>query len=146
MTDEAGGAVEVWTNGWDGKIYNNVKDLDATAYSGTAKLAGNDMDNVIKASSGDSSLWGGFGGNDTLIGGAGKNEFFYGLGGGYDIIENANDGDLVNLFDIELEDIVGTKVENSSTTINFRDGGTLKLNNSADVTFKLADGSKIKNI
>ena len=135
--------VEVWTNGWDGKFYSNVKDIDASTYSGEALLVGNYMQNVITASTGSSSLWGGDGvDDDTLIGSDGYNEFFYLKGNGNDIIMNAKETDLINLLNVNLSDISSVDFINFTLKISFTDGGSLSTTTLNDLTFRLADGSK----
>ena len=144
VTDTAGKNVEIWSNGADGKIYNNVKDIDASSYNGKSKLIGNDMDNVITASSGNSSLWGGFNGDDTLIGNDGADTFYYLQGNGNDVISNAESNDIINLMNINLDDfdIDTTVAESSVLSMRFSNGETLNIiNSSSEVNIKLADGT-----
>ena len=51
----SGAEVAIWSNGGDGKIYSNVKSIDASEYNGRSTLVGNSMNNVITASTGNSS-------------------------------------------------------------------------------------------
>ena len=133
----------ILANGLDGKVYNNVKEIKASAYTGEATLVGNALENVITASKGSSTLWGGEGsGNDTLIGSSGYDEFFYRKGNGNDVIQRAEGSDLINLLDINLEDISSTAINGYSIRIDFNDGGSLSMNTLTDLTFQLADGSK----
>ena len=141
--DYIGEELAILANGSDGKIYNNVKEITAKAYSGEATLVGNELENVITASKGSSSLWGGEGSdNDTLIGSSGYDEFFYRKGNENDVIRHAEDSDLINLLDINLEDISSTSINALSIKIEFNDGGSLSMNTLNDLTFQLADGSK----
>lgn len=96
---------------------------------------------TLLADGSSSSLWGGFEGDDTLIGTDGRDEFFYLKGNGRDVIENASDDDLINLLNIGLEDISSLDVRADSITIGFNDGGSLRVNSSADIGFRLSDGS-----
>jgi hypothetical protein len=111
-------------------FYGDIKELDASGFKGDAKLAGNNGDNVIKAGSGTSSLWGGEGGNDTLIGGDGEDTFYYGKGNGKDVIEGAGKTDKINLRGFSLDDFtkygddlfVGNDVQFTT-----KDGGSLTV-------------------
>ena len=104
-------------------------------------MAGNSLDNKIIAGEGNASLWGGNGGNDLLQGGAGQNNFYYVIGDGYDTINGINDGDIVNLA-VTLEMIASTNITADFAAINFTDGGSLRINGTADITCRLADGSE----
>ncbi len=82
--------------------------MDAAQVEDRTTLVGNDYNNVLIASKGDSSVWGGnSSSNDTLIGGEGADNFFYTFGNGNDSIHNAAADDTVNLFGVELEQISG---------------------------------------
>ena len=128
--------VEIWINGWDNKAYYNIKNINASIYSGETRLAGNDFDNVLMASSGNSSLWGGAG-NDTLYGGAGTDNFYYLKGEGNDVITNVDSNDIINIWRIGYEDLSSADISSDEITVNFTDGGSVKIIGSADVTFKL---------
>ena len=135
--------IEIRSDGNDGKLYNNVKDIDASAYNGQAVLVGNTMDNVITASSGRSTLWGGANNDDdTLIGSSDYNEFFYLKGNGNDIIKYAKNTDLINLLDINLEDISSVGFDGLNLKLNFNTGGSLSMASLSNLTFQLADGNK----
>ena len=138
-----GEEAEIWLDGTHGKTFaGDIRTLDASNSDGKNSLAGNDLDNTILAGNGDASLWGGNGGNDLLIGGKGKNTFFYLQGNGNDSIQSANDGDIVVLSDISLEQISGTSITADGVAISFVDGATLQVTGNSDVTYQLADGSK----
>ena len=144
--DYSGSEVTVYLNGareLDGhsRTYMNVNKIDASAFTGTASLVGAELDDYIIAAQGDTSLWGGNGGDDILIGTGNGNTFFYTKGDGNDQIRNAADGDVINLGDITLDDISSTLIMNAGVKLDFKDGGSLMLANGADVTFKLADGT-----
>ena len=101
----------------------------------------NDFATVLTDGS-NTSLWGGAEGDDTLLGSDGYDEFFYLKGNGNDVVEDAGNGDVVNLLNINLEDISSLDVNANSISIGFNDGGSIKVNSSADVGFKLSDGQK----
>ncbi len=125
----------------NGSVFKgDIRTLDAHDFDGRAELAGNDLNNTIYGGSGSNSLWGGNGGDDLLVGGAGKNTFFY--TNGNDTISGANDGDSVILSGVTLEQIAGTNITAGGVEINFKDGGSLQIDGTADVTYQLADGSK----
>ena len=97
--------------------------------------------NNIYAGNGASSMWGGMGGNDILVGGSAYNEFFYGIGGGNDIILNAKDNDLVNLIGVSISQISGVDINIGQLNINFVDGGNLQINGSSGVAYRIAEGT-----
>ena len=100
-------------------------------------VGANNTDNQIYAGNGGSSLWGGSGGNDTLIGGAGYDEFVYKIGSGRDVIQGASDIDVVNLEGVSMSQIVTANVESSKVYAKFTDGGSLEIQSSANVGFKV---------
>ena len=134
---------EIWLNGAKGEYYTgDIKVLDASQVEGRTTLVGNDYDNVIIASKGDSSMWGGnSSSNDTLIGGEGSDNFFYTYGNGNDSINNAADNDTVNLFDVNLEQISNVEANMSAIKINFTDGGSLTVNgDTSGLRYRLGNG------
>ncbi len=114
-------------------FYGNdkIKELDASDYAGDIALYGNDKDNVIKAGSGNDTLWGGAG-NDTLIGGNGEDTFIYKPNNGNDEVQNAGKGDCIKLDGIDVnwctkvgdELFVGNDVK-----FEFADGGSFLVKN-----------------
>ena len=93
-------------------------------------------------------MWGGSSadGNDTLIGGAGREVFFYLKGNGKDIISGATSDDVVNLYEMTLEDIGGVEVNNSAVSINFKDGGSLTINgDTSGLTYRIGGENYIVN-
>ncbi|MBR3746370.1 MAG: hypothetical protein IKP64_11880 [Selenomonadaceae bacterium] len=118
--------------------YSSTADtLDGSAYAGTQVLVGGAFgDNLIIAGNGGSSLWGNFGGVNTLIGGAGHDEFFYTPGSGIVFVQNANAFDTVNLVEVERNQIAGIAVTATDTTISFTDGGALNVQG-VGLTYKL---------
>ena len=138
--------ISIWLDGSDGKTYKNISNVNAGKFNGMSTLAGDEHSNIITASKGNSSLWGGTSvSDDTLIGADGYNEFFYLKGNGNDEIQNVNSDDLVNLFNISLDDISDINFKGLSIEINFNDGGSLKTTSLDDVTFKFSDGTKWKS-
>ena len=136
------GSAEIWLDNSHGEYFlGEIRTLDASDVEGNTSLVGNDFDNTIRAGQGDSSLWGGRG-DDLLQGGAAKNTFFYTIGDGFDTVTGVNDGDVINLADLTLEQIAATNINSAGVAIKFVDGGSLTVNGTADVTYQLADGSK----
>ncbi len=147
MQSPDGGEFSIWLNGWDGISHDaDINIVDASKFNGNSTIVGNALENVLVGSNGDNSLWGGEGSeNDTLCGGDGFNEFFYLKGNGNDVINNAGGGDLINLLNINLDDIDADSllegIDAGSITLKFNDGGSIRVNSSSDVNFRLADGS-----
>ena len=140
-----GEGAEIWLDGSHGKYFSDdIKTLDASTAEGNTSLVGNDLDNTILAGNGDSSLWGGNLGNDFMQGGTGKNKFFYTVGNDNDTISGANNGDVVNLSQVTLEQIASTNITADAVTLNFKDGGSLQVNDSVGLNrfkdFQLSSG------
>ena len=135
--------VEMWLGlqGYNGKTYTNIKDVDASG-ADSALIAGNEAENVLIASDGNNSLWGGaFDEADTLMGSTdGTTEFFYAKGNGNDVIISSNEDDMTYLLDIGLDDISNITDEDNSLTIEMQDGGSVKVNGDVDKTFQIKDG------
>ena len=110
----------------------------------TIKIGTND-DDILIADEQGSSLWGGDSGNDTLFGSSARDEFFYLKSNGNDVIENADDKDLINLLNVDFADLeVNTLIEGigeEAITLKFNDGGSIKVNSASDVSFRMTDGS-----
>ena len=104
-------------------------------------IGADNADNQIYAGSGGSSLWGGVGGNDVMTGGSGYNEFFYAVGGGSDVVKNANDNDLINLASVTLSQISSVEVNIGQVNINFVDGGNLQVQGGSGVGYQIAEGT-----
>lgn len=112
--------------------------IDFSSYSQYEVIIGaNNADNNIIAGSGGSSLWGGNGGSDTLTGGDGYDEFFYALGSGDDVIQNASDNDLINLLGVSLDQLTYANIGEAAVTIGFVDGGNLSISGSVKAGFSL---------
>lgn len=70
-----------------------------------------------------------------------RTNFFYTYGNGKDTINNAADNDTVNLFDVNLEQIINVEVNTSAVKINFTDGGSLTINgNTSGLRYRLGNG------
>lgn len=123
------------------KQYVGVDKIDASAFDGQASLIGGELDDSIIAAQGDTSLWGGDGGDDTLVGAGSGNEFFYFRGNGNDVIREAASGDVVNLYDVTLDDIKSAYVTAQGAMLEFKDGGSVTFDGTAAATFKLGDGT-----
>ena len=152
LVKSSSGAVEV-QNARDKFIGYSATNTDVVAYSylgakagvidGRDKnqaeifIGGDHVDNQIYAGNGGSSLWGGNGGTDTLSGGEGYDEFFFAMGSGNDVIQNAGDNDVVNLLGVSLEQITYAEVSSSDIHIGFTDGGHLQLQGQSATGFKL---------
>ena len=100
-------------------------------------IGADDLANQLIAGSGGSSLWGGNGGDDTLIGGDGYDEFFYTVGNGNDVIQNAASNDIVNLLGVALEQITDLKVNDVAVEIGFNNGGKLRVEGNTGAGFLL---------
>ena len=129
--DDVEGDAIIWLDNpaRSGSIFKgDIKTIDASGATVKTELAGNDLDNTIQAGLGDASLWGGTGGDDLLIGGDGTNTFFYANGNGSDTVSGVNDGDIVYLSGVTLENIIGADFTDSAVAVKFSDGGQLTVN------------------
>ena len=117
----------------------NIKVLDASKVEDSATLSGGANSEKIFASKGNSSLWGGTGGNDTLIGGSGDDEFFYSFGNGNDIIDSATENDVVNIFNTDLNQIRKVEATASQIKFQFTDNSNLIINSAENIGFKYQD-------
>ncbi len=100
-------------------------------------IGGDHVDNQIYAGNGGSSLWGGNGGADTLTGGEGYDEFFFAMGSGVDVIQNAGDNDVVNLLGVSLSQISSFSYDSSSVNLQFNDGGNLRVESTSSVGYRV---------
>jgi Ca2+-binding RTX toxin-like protein len=126
-------------DGNGGTYIGDIRVIDARGFDSEAELAGNATDNTIYGGDGPNSLWGGDGGNDLLIGGKGRNMFFYAYGNGNDTISGANEGDVVYLLQVTMEQIAGTELNGNVATINFTDGGKLIVNDAQNCSFVVGE-------
>ena len=138
---------DLWMlDGYEGTNYNNqnIRDIDATQNPNTLIIAANVQSNYIKAGSGQTSLWGGTGGYDTLESGGNQTMFWYGKNDGNDVIINAHDYDTINLYDVNLSDVTSFNISEGSYSIGFNTGNFLTVydKNSLTPAMQLADGSR----
>jgi len=121
--------------------FMNINAINAQTTTAQNILAGNHLDNEIFAGSANTSLWGGEGSsNDTLTGGDGTNMFWYGLSEGNDIVNSAKSEDIVNLYNVKLEDIVSAEDFESGVKINMS-SGSLTINTAETPKVMLSDGA-----
>ena len=134
-------SADIWLNN-GGSFAGDIKYLSAASVDGKATLVGNANDNVITAAQGDSSLWGAGSSNDTLVGGNGSDMFWYGLTDGNDVIQNVTGDDVINLYDVTLEDVASAEVTASAIQINTTNGNSLTVESrNSGIGFRLSDGT-----
>ena len=133
-----------------GKYYINIKDI--TAFSGDNILWGNNLNNYISDGAGNSNLWGGWEGDDTLSGGEGSDCFLYHYNGGHDVITDYDNNDTIYLFnatcinggyygDNSVFVSIGDSYETSLLEIRYVEGNPWVY-----PTFQLSDGTRIRLI
>ena len=108
-------------------------------------IGGDNSNNQIFAGNGGSSLWGGNGGADTLVGGDGYDEFFFAIGSGGDVIQNAGSNDVVNLLGVSLEQIAGVYVSSEQIHIDFTSGEFLQVKGTTNVGYRLQGATYVCN-
>lgn len=116
------------------------------------KLIGNDQSNRVRASATAGSwLWGGYGGDDTLVGGAGDDTFQAGQGEGSAQILDYESADLVYLHNINVEDVatlsVSTVDDTRAAFVGTSDGSSIEVYAALDeetINFRFADGSGMR--
>ena len=147
-----GSYANIWLNnyGFGGqKAYSSIKTVNAGAATDDVTLVGaDDKDNVLVASKGASSLWGGAGskGDDLLDGsttGRDADTFFFGKGNGKDTIKGAGEDDRVMLYDVTLDDIDFEKSKTGTDLkLALKDGSSVTLTGINGTTnLVLSDGS-----
>ena len=123
-------------------FYGDFKELNAALANGNNTLAGSDSENLIIGGTGVNSIWGGAGlASDTLVGGAGRNEFFFCKENGSDVIRNAHSGDVVNLYEVSLEQVARANITGNGVTVELTDGSKLNVESNANIEYRLGDGS-----
>jgi hypothetical protein len=138
MTLEGAENREVWLSN-----ESEQDSIDATETSGNNILAGNNKNNQIFGGSGNNDMWGGGAKtNDLLVGGTGKNNFWYGKGEGIDLVENAKQGDTINLYNITIGDISNVEITDNSISLVVGDSEGIGVSSSDNLSpnFKLANG------
>ena len=137
------GDVAIWLSGEDTMYLGDVAVINASAATGNNTLAGNDVNNLIVGGVGKNSIWGGeFATDDTLVGGSGQNTFFFQYANGHDVIQGAHDGDVVELVALTLDNISSTAITGNGLSIDLKDGSQLSVEGSANVEYRLSDGTK----
>ena len=117
----------------------NVKTIDASARTKYVELNGNALNNTIQGGQGGSKLWGGQNASDDLlIGGNGQNTFYYEMGNGNDTIRGVNNGDIVDLSGVTVDQIMNAQVTPDAVEIKFADGGSLYIEGRNEVTYQLS--------
>ena len=110
--------------------------------SGDNTFTGNNKANLFVGGSGTNNMWGGLdNAADTLQGGDGTNVFWYG-GHGNDVITNAKESDVVNLYNISLRLISDVQITEGNILMTFVDNEsvlTIKDTGNVTPTFQLAD-------
>jgi len=113
--------------------------LDASSLSQLLILVGGDnASNNFSAGSGGSWLWGGSGDADTLTGGSGSDVFYFGKNDGSDVINNASSSDVVNLYDVSINDITSLDTSNNQITIGLNTGASININSSENISAKIS--------
>ena len=133
----------IWLDNRGDKWFSdNFAVIDASNSTAEVTLAGDRKANTIYGGAGNASLWGGSGSaGDLLVGGTARNSFYYEQGNGADTISGANDGDVINLFDTSLENITNANITSGGVTLEFNNGGSIQVNSTAAVDYRLADGT-----
>ena len=133
--------VEIWLDGSHGAGFEgDYTYLSAENFEGDATLVGNSSDNVITASKGDSSLWGGYSSNNTLVGNDGADTFFlFNNTGNNETVSGFDaDEDTIWLYDYTLDDFTEqVAISDDPVTMKFNDGSSLTVD-------KISNGTKVK--
>lgn len=139
----------VWLTGFDilnwTERYADSTALEINASSDTQTdrvIVGNERSNVIRAGRNGAWMWGRLG-DDTLVGGSGADMFWFGANEGSCEIENCGVDDVVNLWSIDINDIVSFESDGGNVSADFRDGSSLDVKMSgASTTFQLSNGTR----
>ena len=124
--------------------FSNITTVDASSSSKNNSLYGDSANNTLIGGAGTTNLWGGdSSADDLLIGGTGENIFRYGSGEGNDTITNAKSSDTLNLYNLQVSDIMDFEDYGDSFKVTFS-SGILNINNSEIPTANLADGTSWK--
>jgi hypothetical protein len=140
----SGDTANIWLDGSTGTLYSSIENVDASGVTGSVTLVGGTASEQLTAGSGEATLWGGLGGNDTLTGSnAATNTFFFGKNNGSDVITATNEGDRVMLYDVAFSDVKSTtKTSDGSFVVTLNDGSKLTIQNYSDnISYTLTDGT-----
>ncbi len=111
--------------------------LDASAATQDIKLVGSSNNDTIKAGKAASSVWGGFGGDDSIVAGTGTMDVFFGTNNGNDSVNGYTSSDTITLYDASQQISSITKTADNATaggdlTVKFADGSSLALQSTFD--------------
>ena len=139
---------EIWLDNSAGISYVGINHVVATN-NGDNVLAGNEQENILVGGDGEgsSSLWGGSGEEtDYLSAGTGKTMFWYGFGQGNDVIFSNKENDVVNLYDINLNQIADAQIDDEGIIGVFTNGQSITVYSSTELSaeFQLANGEKYR--
>ena len=122
---------------------DKVKTINAASDKNAVELIGNDLDNVIKASKGGSTIEGGKG-NDKITLGKGNDVIRYAEGDGDDVIKKFSVDDRI---EITEGDLTGASVKGSNVILHVGDGSmTLKGALKKEITITDAEGVESKYV
>lgn len=129
-------------------LSGNGGTLDGRPLNGYEFIIGSaNSSNDIYAGSGGSTLWGNSGNvSDNLVGGAGVDTFYVGKNDGNDSITNASYNDRIDLYDVQMSDILSASESNGTITLGLNNGNTLSFQGDGlfSAQFSLADGSNLR--
>ena len=134
---EGMGDVAIWLSDdslkYHGIMYDgNFGVLDASQATGNNTLAGSESNNLIIGGAGNNSIWGGYtSSDDTLVGGTGRNTFFFAAENGHDVFQGAH----------YFENIARADINDTGVFIELTDGSTLEIQSTANIDYRLQDGS-----
>jgi len=142
---EDGNAGEIWLDEIRDRF--NADNIYANFNSAPVFIAGDETENVIVGSTGQTTMWGGAGNvSDMIFGNSSDDVFVYGKGEGNDTIQGANDNEVIYLYNVSFSDIVSTDLYGEGININFNNGNNLMVNDagisSYSPTFEFEDGSR----
>ncbi len=127
-------------------VASDSRNVDGRGRNQAEILIGADhQNNQIFAGNGGSSLWGANGGADTLVGGDGYDEFFFSMGSGGDVIQNAGSNDIVNLLGVTLDQISNVYVSQEQVHIEFTSGEFLQVKGNTGVGYRLENKTYVCN-
>ena len=122
------GGIDYFNNG--NQVWGNsaITAIDGSQNSNAHVLAGGEHSVSIKAGSGSTTMWGGIGGNDTMMGGNSRDFFWYLLdGNGNDQITNFNAGKNSTSDVIVLQGNLNGMQRSGNTMTFSGSGGTLTM-------------------
>lgn len=107
--------------------------INAAAATQDLKIVGSANTDSIVVGSGNSSVWGGFGGDDSIQLGSGTADVFFGTSNGNDTVKGLTSSDTITLYD--TTQAVSSITESSDTvTVKFADESSLTLDGVKDST------------